>query len=334
MRLENILALTHGKVLNEPSVVEFANVVFEIKALKRGDLFVAFDENAINEAILGGAYGIMFEKKAQISDSEIAWIKVENLEESLKRLLRFRLIDKGLRVYESDEIVLKLALQLLCEPNFLALHGDVRAVFKKLWNLENGSFVLFCPALVCADIFTATSALPTQSSLKINILEQTLFETSFIYDDVFYERQLISPFFMPYLEILFHFLRMHKIDFRLKKFSPIDHFEPIFTNKNFQIKEFGTSDKVLIFEKSSDFLERQIAFLQTEAPWAKLLYVVPQSLQPLYEETNVTLVFYNQRSEIIGLLQGSDFHFALIVGADKSLLEKPSKGYRQLTLDI
>jgi len=121
MRLENLLALTDGKVVNTPFVKQFSNIIFEAKKVKRGDLFIAFDEQHIEEAVINGAYGVMFEKPTQITDTEIAWIKVASLEEALKRLLRFRLIEKEILVYECNEIIIKLALQVLSEANFSRL---------------------------------------------------------------------------------------------------------------------------------------------------------------------------------------------------------------------
>jgi hypothetical protein len=334
MRLENVLALTHGKLINEPFVKEFTNVVYEAKAVKRGDLFIAFDEYSIEEAILNGAYGIMFSKPTQISDSEIAWIKVENLEEVLKRLLRFKLIDKEITVYECNEIILKLALQVMTEPGFLALNGNIKSIFKKLWDVESACVVLFSPTLVSRDIFTNVQTLSSNPVEKINIIEQTLFETSFIYDNVFYERQLISPFFISYLEMLFHFFKRLNINFRLRKFVPIDNFEPVFTNKNFEIKEFGASDKVLIFEKNSELIDMQISFLQKEAAWAKLIYILPHTYTSVQHRNNNNIVIYKTINEINNILRANSFHFALIVGADKSILEKPLASQVQLRLDI
>ncbi|MBN2815876.1 MAG: hypothetical protein JXQ67_04285 [Campylobacterales bacterium] len=334
MRLENILALTHGTLINEPFIREFTNVVFKAKTVKRGDLFLAFDEAEIEEAIVNGAYGIMFCKPTQISDSEIAWIKVSDLEEALKRILRFKLIDKEIVVYECSEVILKLALQVMTEPNFFALSGDLQSNFSKLWEIESACTVLFSPTLLSRDLFTNIQTLSTNALEKINIVEQTLFETSFIYDNIFYERQLISPFFIPYLEILFHFFKRNKINFRLRKFMPIDHFEPVFTNKNFEIKEFGTSDKVLIFEKSVELMERQMSFLQKEAAWAKLLYILPISYEKSHSDESSSIVYYKNINEINNILRGHSFHFAFIVGADKSILQKPLVSQVQLQLEF
>ena len=334
MRLENVLALTHGSLVNEPFVSTFTNVVLEAKAVKRGDLFMAFDEATIEDAIFNGAYGILFSKPTQISDSEIAWIKVASIDDALTRLLRFKLIEKNITVYECNEIILKLALQVVTEPSFIALHGDIKNISKLLWDAEESTTVLFCPTLVNRDIFTKTIKLSETSFTHINIIEQTLFETSFIYDDIFYERQLISPFFMPYLEILLNLFKNLKINYRLKKFIPIDHFEAVFTNKKFEVKEFGTSDKVLIFEKKSTLVTSEITFLQREATWAKIVYVMPSTEEKLIQqiENRDSLLIYKSENEIVNLLKESSFHFALIIGVNKDILTKPLNNQAEISL--
>ena len=337
MRLENTLALTHGELVNSPFVNSFNNIVFEAKAVKRGDLFIAFDENSIEDAVFNGAYGVIFDKPTQITDSEIAWIKVKDLEDALKRLLRFELINKEISVYACDEIILKLALQVVTEPNFIALKGDIKSIFKELSGIQNAATVLFCPALTSEDIFTNIKELPKNTAQNINIIEQTLFETSFIYDNIFYERQLVSPFFMPYLEQLLYLFKILKVNFRLRKFTPIDHFEAVFTNKNFEIKDFGTSDKVLIFEKSTSLIENEINFLQKQAAWAKIIYIIPFTCNKTLDAKTLeyeNIFLYKNKNEIKNILLSNSFHFALIVGVDKSILEKPLVRQTQLTLDF
>ena len=331
MRLENVLALTHGKIVNEPFVKTFENIVFDAGRVKRGDLFIAFDEESIESAVLNGAYGVLFDKPTQISDREIAWIKVEDLNDALQRLLRFKLIDKEITVYECNKIVLKLALQVMSEPNFIALNGDIKSIVKTLWDLPNSSTVLFSPALTPKEIFTDVKPITRTSIEPINIVEQTLFETSFIYDNVFYERQLMSPFFIPYLEELLHLFKTLKINFRLRKFTPIDHFEPVFTNKNFEIKEFGTSDKVLIFESTAELIDSEIAFLRKQANWANIIFILPFQDSDAYNEQK-DVHTYKNKNEIKEILKNNSFHFALIVGVDKSILSKPLPHLAQPTL--
>ena len=331
MRLENLLALTHGKLINEPFVNSFLNIVFDIKSLKRGDLFIAFDEEMIEEAVLSGAYGILFDKPTQISDSEIAWIKVNSLEDALKRLLRFRLIEKEVVAYKCNEITLKLALQIITEPSFVAISGDMRSLYNSLWEIDTKSIVLFSPTLSESSIFTDVRELPRLTNTTINMIEKTLFETSFIYDDIFYERQLISPFFMPYLNELLNLFKSQKINFRLRKFTPIEHFEAVFTNKNLELKEFGASDKVLIFEKNTSLIKSEIEYLQKNATWAKIIYILPFLNSNDFIDDENCFAYKNEK-DIRAILQENHFHFALIVGVNKSFLDKPIPYQTQLTL--
>ena len=327
MRLENILALTHGKLINDPFVKNFQSIVFDAKHIKRGDLFIAFDIAMIENAILNGAYGIVFDKPTQISDTEIAWIQVQNCEDALKRLLRFRLIDKEITVYKCNEIILKLALQIITDSNFIVLHGNIKSIHRQLWDLDNKTTLLFSPSMCDENIFTDVKEFSFSNTESIEIIEQTLFETSFIYDNIFYERQLISPFFMPYLEELLWLYKTLKINYRLRKFTPIDHFEAVFTNKNFEIKEFGTSDKVLIFEPNSSLIDVEIAFLQKKATWAKSIYLIPQAIDGI---DNENIFVYENVSKILPILKNNNFHFALIAGVKKEILSKPIVTQAQL----
>ncbi len=96
----------------------------------------------------------------------------------------------------------------------------------------------------------------------------------------------------------------------------------MFTNKKFEIKEFGTSDKVLIFEKNTSLIASEINYLQNNASWANIIYIIPFIHSDEFSENEDTYTYKNEK-EITGLLQANSFHFALIVGVDKSILERP-----------
>lgn len=331
MRLENLLALTGATLANEPCVNSFENIIFDASRLKRGDLYIAFDNLEIELAVANGAYGIIYDEQIDIIDEEIAWIKVKDVREALDKLLRFRLIESDIVAYECDEIVLKLAKQIPTDSNFLVLNTDIKKIFKQLWEIENRSTVLFCPDIHNKNIFTNIKTINSASKEHIDIIEQTLFETSFIYNNKYYERQLISPFFMPYLEELLHLYSSLHINYRLRKFSSIDNFEAIFTNKNLEIKDFGASDKVLIFEKNSSLIHKEIEFLQRNASWANIIYIIPSKIDI---NNNTNIFKYENNEEILDILKKNKFHFALVTGVDKSILNNTSVKQTQLLFDI
>ena len=331
MRLENFLALTHTSLINEPYVNSFENIIFEASKVKRGDLFFAYDDKEIDMAVNNGAYGVVFDKPTQVSDSEIAWIKSNDIDDTLKRLLRFKMIEKEIVAYKCNEIILKLALQVITQTDFFVFNGDFQYLYKSLDNIDNKAAILFCPALNDSSVFTDVKKLPSTAVKPVDIMEQTLFETSFIYDDIYYERQLISPFFMPYLEELLHLYKTLKINYRLRKFTPIEHFEAVFVSKKFEIKNFGASDKVLIFESNTSLIDSEMVFLQRNASWANIIFIIP--FDAMCEE-NKKIFKYKSEKDIINILKENSFNFALVVGVDKSILNKPIINQTQLTLDF
>ena len=333
MRLENLLALTQGTLQNQPFVTRFEGISFDAKKVKRGNLFIAFNNADIDEAILHGAYGIIFDKPTQIADNEIAWIKVGSVDDTLMRLLRFHLIEKELDVYETDLITIKLAQQVMTNSDILVLGQSIKDDFMALWEVPQHSKILYSPKLIDRDTFVTSKRLPNAYKDEITIIEQTLFETSFIFNDIFYERQLLSPFFISYLERLLNFYKMNDIGYRLRSFTSIDNFDAVFTNRDLSVKEFGASDRVLIFEPDFELIHSQISFLKRQANWAKIIYLLPKAKAIPFE--NVDGIFtYETQQDIIETLKSASFHFALIAEQNRTLLDntEPCNPVQQQTL--
>jgi hypothetical protein len=334
MRLENILALSKGVLLGEPSISLFESVVFDPSKVKRGSFFVAYSPEDIPEALQNGAYGVMFDKPTQISDSEVAWIKVENIDNALKKLLRFYLLEKELQVYACDPITLHLSSMISTPANFCNIESSISNIWEKLWPLEKKSIVLFSPALSDSDIFIEYSQLIRAQDKTITIIEQTLFETSFIHNDTFYERQMLSPFFVPYLEHILFFYTFLRIPFQIRGFSKMGHFIPVFTNSRLEIKEFGSSDRVVIFEPLLELIDEQIDFLDAQASWAKIIYLLPDTMRSNLTIGIENIIFYRYSEEVLAILQSKSFHFALVAGVDKGILNPPRSAMKQLELDF
>lgn len=332
MRLENILALSKGSLLGDPSVSLFESVVFDPSKVKRGSFFVAYSPDDIALALQNGAYGVMFDKPTQICDSEVAWIKVDNIDSALKKLLRFYLLEKELQVYACDPITLHLSSMISTPSNFASIEGPMSAIWDKLWPLEKKSIVLFSPTLTDSEIFIEHSQLIRAQEKTITIIEQTLFETSFIHNDTFYERQMLSPFFIPYLEHLLFFYTFLRIPFQIKGFSKMGHFIPVFTNSRLESKEFGSSDRVVIFEPLLELIDEQIDFLDAQASWAKIIYLLPESMRSSLTIGVENFLFYRYTEEVLSILQAKSFHFALVAGVDKSILNPSRSAMRQLEL--
>ncbi len=320
MNLQNLTALVEGNLTNSPSITAFEDVSFDASRVKRGDLFIALKHEDIELAVLNGAYGIVFDRPTQITDQEIAWIKVSSIDNALLRLLRFHIMEKTPHVFYCDQISLKLASQITTSNNLLVLSKSLREHIQDLWRIEEGQYVLFTDKRIDAQLFIDAKPISEVHNSQLTIVEQTLFETSFIYDDTYYERQLLSPFFMPYLESVLQFFKQNNIKYQLRNFTPIDHFKPVFTNLRFQIKEFGKSDKVLIFEPDFDLVRAQIKFLKQEANWANIIFLIPADKSKELQE-NDNVFAYESLWDLMQLLKDKKYHFALIAGQSSEILE-------------
>jgi len=319
MNLANLTALVEGNLANSPSITAFENINIQASKVRRGDLFIALEHEDIEEAILNGAYGILFDKPTQISDQEIAWIKVANVDNALLRLLRFHIMQMSPQVYYCDEISLKLASQLMTSREILILDKPLKEHLQELYELEAQQYILFSKHNTNEQLFIDAKPVVKVENSNMNIVEQTLFETSFIYDDTYYERQLLSPFFIPYLESVLHFLKQENISYQIRNFSPIEHFQAVFTNIHFQVKEFGKSDNVLIFESDFNLVKEQIGFLRKEANWAKIVYIIPES-KANQLDSDENIFTYTSAWDIMHVLKTQKYHFALIAEQSVELL--------------
>ncbi len=333
MRLENVVALTSAQLLTTPEVSVFQKILFDPAKVKRGDLFVAIESDDISLALQNGAYGVLFEKQAQISDTEVAWIKVKNLNDALLRLLRFRFIELELEAYACDSVVLELAKQIDTSEEIVVIDGNIQELVKRFWDLPPKTKALFCPKKLSSDLFIDPKQLTDIAKYPIEVVEKTLFETSFIFDDRYYERIALSAFFIPYLQKLLNFYKTLDVSFGLRGFENLPHFEIVFATKNLTPTQTGASETVLIFERDMEFVEDAMEYLQKEMRWAKLLFLLPRS----FEASDCPVCrYYDTTREVFNILKTTPFHFALVCGSGSEILneEKETAEPKQLTFEL
>ncbi|MBD3800263.1 MAG: hypothetical protein IE886_02210 [Campylobacterales bacterium] len=320
MRLQNLLSLTGAEMMSDPAVTLVDAIVLDVQKVRRGDLFIAFDAADIPKAVANGAYAVLYEEACTVTDPEIAWLKVESVEYTLLRLLRFRMLEKSLHVYSCDDVTLAVAAQMLKDPRCYVWQGTLRTHFYDLWELHEGSWVFVPERKRCEDLFVQVLPLPKTGNIPVDIAEQTLFETSFVLDDVYYERMQLSPFFLPYLGHLYQFAKSHGLTFIVGGMQGSTHFVPVFVGDDLRVKTFGQGGRVLIFEPDLSLLLREVDFIRSEAKWAKIIYLMPKG-STVAPDDHDTFLLYETQEDIIQLLKTVPFHFALIGGQDRRLLE-------------
>lgn len=95
MRLDKMINILYGNLLNTPYISSFDSVTCDINRIRRGALFFMQNINDFNLAIKKGAYGIVFQGSLDTKESEIALINVDNLQQSIFRLARYLILEQN-----------------------------------------------------------------------------------------------------------------------------------------------------------------------------------------------------------------------------------------------
>ncbi|MBT0881293.1 hypothetical protein KJQ98_08205, partial [Campylobacter sp. 2018MI27] len=134
MEITNFSELINAKIINKPSVSRLKDFCLNLNSVTNASAFFTNEQALANEAIKKGAYAIISTKDLSISDKEVAFLKINDFEFALTRLLAFYSIDK--RVVLLDE----LSIECLNRLNITTLKNDLFYDFENI--LKNN--LIFC----------------------------------------------------------------------------------------------------------------------------------------------------------------------------------------------
>ncbi len=272
MTIDNLVKLTKGELLTSPSVSSFNKIEFSPNKISMGDLFVYTGFEDLQKAIDKGAYAILYDKEIPVTDKEIAWIKVPSLKKALIRILRLYLREKAINVYHMDEIDLNILKSISLNRNIVFLKESIFDIFKQLFNAKENSIIVSNDKSILKDIYPDFKTIESDSEADIKIVDYSTFETSFIYKETFWKNVKLPKIFMENLKSMLLFSEKYGIDYELYNLNFVEnHFEPIFIDKYLNQKPFGSTQRVLIFEKNYRLTEKELKFLKKEARWAKTI---------------------------------------------------------------
>jgi len=268
MSFDNLIKIIDGTLLNSPSISKFESIETNSKRTKWGDLFIAVDEDDIEQALENGVYGILCDYDTPIKDEEIAWIRVTSIKEALKKLLRFKLLKKPLNFIYLNPLEKEIAKSITKKSDLLFLDLDLVENFKKLINADENSIIVSTDKEILKDIYPNFKQLQNDKLPKIEVTYKTLFFTSLIYDDNYYENLKFPPIFIDELARVLGFLQNHKVPYNLNSIKLENHFREIFITDQFKSRQFGESEHVIIVENSNELLEDSFTYIRENAPWA------------------------------------------------------------------
>ena len=311
----NLARLSGGKLINEPSVSVVEGFAYKSESVKSKFAFIDIngDESEIQKAIELGAYAIIFSGDCEIQNSEIALIKVANLNQALSRLIVFFANSKNHKFVQTSLIQSEILKLFSLPKNIFFLPKNLHEFLVLLTNNDNEK-IFFCDNDEMCEKFNLNflKIIPNPN-YQILILG-SIFFSNFIFNEVYYQNLPLPRIFIDDFCGVVEFLEKENLTYKIGDFRNLEHFEPIFVDRFFKICKFGDSYRAFICERDEKLFVRCANFLNSE--FSQNIVIVTNwdndinGIQPDFR--------YNKLENLKNI---KNFHYALVDCDKKSLLD-------------
>ena len=323
MKIEDLLNLTAGTILTEPTITAINSVTVYPSKVEQGDLFISNDKEEIESAIANGAYAIIFsDKDIKITDNEVAWIQVKEIEKAAFKLIRYVLISREASFYLFSEHELSFMKMIVTKKSNLdILPNDWRKMFEKILNSESKMFI-GTDAELMKMIKPDVAILNKEASCEI--ITDTLFKVTFKINNYIYQEKDITPFHVDILQRVVEYCDLHHFPYNLDRVKYTKHFVPVFIDGFLNVMNPSKSDKVAIFTDNLQDIYKAREYVRYNGAWVKTIVLTPP-------KTKVDGVdrpnWYEDVDEARDILKNSYFNYAFVYALDKTMLPKIKEEY-------
>ena len=312
MQISSILDIVDGSLLNSPSISFIYSIKTNALKVKEGDLFIAKNINEIELAIKNGAFAIILDTNVPIIDNEIAWIKVKNIDISIIKLIRFKLAIKDIDAYFCEKVTYDLfkIYSTNFTKNIRLIPNKLENIFKYIDEIEDKDILISSNKTILDNIYPNNKDFDYLKRLnKIdNLIEHSLFETSFSYENIYFSRLKISSLYISNFLKVFEFFNKN-LDFsKLKSFH---NFKPLFLDRNLTLVEFGKSDKFVICQNNKDLYENEILYMKKQYKYAKTVFITSDYIDYLEKDEQILI---NNIEQLKPTLRKLKFNGIYIIG--------------------
>ncbi|GAA8853583.1 hypothetical protein HpRN181_11440 [Helicobacter pylori] len=310
--------LSLGELQNTPSISYFNSIVFSLNKVQKGSLFVAKDHTLIPKALELGAYGILYAGEYPLSDRDVAWIKLKDIEHSLNHLFKFCLLNEHVVGALLSSIELEIASKIMVSNFVWCLKESLEDLF-----IIEGCKIAFFDKLEWLHLFYKQECLKEDlKESRLIILNQSFFCSTLVYEKQEYEFKMPCIFLEP-LKRVIQLCEKLQIEFDLnllgKKEYPLDHCKPFFVNKNLEIAPYGATARVIVAEVSKELFEMMLQKALETLSWGKIVVFCRKNSAAFFKKTNP--YFYTTQNNLKEQLKNLAFNFAFIYGISSHHLE-------------
>ncbi|MFT2703575.1 ferrochelatase [Helicobacter pylori] len=310
--------LSLGELQNTPSISYFNSIVLSLNKVQKGSLFVAKDHTLIPKALELGAYGILYAGEYPLSDRDVAWIKLKDIEHSLNHLFKFCLLNERVVGVLLSPIELEIVSKIMVSNFVWCLKESLEDLF-----IIEGCKIAFFDKLEWLHLFYKQERLKEDlKESRLIVLNQSFFCSALVYEKQEYELKMPCIFLEP-LKRVIQLCEKLQIEFDLnllgKKEYPLDHCKPFFVNKNLEIAPYGATARVIVAETSKELFEIMLQKALETLSWGKIVVLCRKNSAAFFKKTNP--YFYTTQNNLKKQLKNLAFNFAFIYGISSHHLE-------------
>ncbi len=310
--------LSLGELQNTPSISYFNSIVSSLNKVQKGSLFVAKDHTLIPKALELGAYGILYAGEYPLSDRDVAWIKLKDIEHSLNHLFKFCLLNECVVGALLSPIELEIASKIMVSDFVWCLKESLEDLF-----IIEGCKIAFFDKLEWLHLFYKQERLKEDlKESRLIVLNQSFFCSALVCEKQEYELKMPCIFLEP-LKRVIQLCEKLQIEFDLnllsKKEYPLDHCKPFFVNKNLEIAPYGATARVIVAETSKELFEMMLQKALETLSWGKIVVFCRKNSAAFFKKTNP--YFYTTQNNLKEQLKNLAFNFAFIYGISSHHLE-------------
>lgn len=279
MQISSITDVIGGVLENSPSISFIYSIKTTVNKLTQGDLYFAKNKKDLSLAIEKGAFAVVYDFDVDIYDDEIAWIKVDSYRKSLIKIFRFKLATLDLKAFYCNDISFELFdIYKNSKKNIHLISSNFDKTLKTIDSLEKGDIIVCNDKVLLDKIYPNNVCFNNLSFSISNLTKHSLFETSFTYDNFYFNKLKITSLYVQDFLRVYDFLE-ENIDF--SKLKNLDSFKPIFIDKFINTVDYGRSDKFIISQKNQNLVENELLYIKQIYKYATTIVITKEFIEGL-----------------------------------------------------
>jgi len=323
MTIDALVNLTDGVLQNSPTIQAVEGATVFPSKVEHGDLFFSSEQEDIDTALANGAYAIVYSgEDLLLKDREIAWIKVDSIEDAAFKLLRYVILEKEAEFFLLSELENSfLKMILLQRSNIAFISREWRKAFEQILNSPQKLFVGTDESLM-RHIKPDVKRLGREA--EGYPVTDTLFKTTFKVGGYVYQDKELVPFHLDALLRVVAFCETYELPYSIDRIKYTRHFIPVFIDGDLNTTRASKSDKVVIFADNLKDIDQAREYLKYNGSWVKSIVLTP----PKTKVENITRPhWFESEEEVREILKNVHFNYAFIYTLDKSILKQIKEEY-------